>query len=346
MSGQDIQRKGTTRKAKFLFSLPGSLASVKGGTIGKISGMNTGTPTMTLHFPQVSAVWCGCVQIPRRTTWRLAAQGDILLQGAVVKPATARFMTLQCSKAGIVCEDVFNAVVVFSSAVWQGKDGAATLPPELIQDALPLSTFSAGCGRPRRRATASSQETPTATQDSQVSSTSSARGGRRRRAAAVVTSLAEEDLAEEAGGGSDSDSGDDASVPDSEVEEVVVSRASLLAPGTVGGVKRQRLPASSPAPGGISDSEDSSDGVAVVVHSSSDQASQDSDATESGDGRPPPKRRAAPRRGSARAKPAHQGSEERSEAGSDSDSGDSEEASPSSQSSAFDDSDDEDFQDE
>lgn len=56
MSGQDIQRKGTTRKAKFLFSLPGSLASVKGGTIGKISGMNTGTPTMTLHFPQVSAV--------------------------------------------------------------------------------------------------------------------------------------------------------------------------------------------------------------------------------------------------------------------------------------------------
>ena len=56
VSGKDIHRKGSTRKAKFLFSLPGSLATTKGGTIGKVSGMDTGCPVLHISFPEVCHV--------------------------------------------------------------------------------------------------------------------------------------------------------------------------------------------------------------------------------------------------------------------------------------------------
>jgi hypothetical protein len=54
LSGVDIQRKSTVRKGKFLFSLPGNLASVKGGKIGEISGMDTTNPVIHMDFPHVS----------------------------------------------------------------------------------------------------------------------------------------------------------------------------------------------------------------------------------------------------------------------------------------------------
>ena len=151
------------------------------------------------------------------------SQGTLALQGTVVRPTDTRFMTLQCTKSSILCEDVFTAVVVFSSGTWQGADGSTTLPPKLAQAAVPLSTFSAGCGKPIRRSTEGSTEGEAS--QPQASSPSRPAG---RRACRRVVDLSEDALAEVGLASSQEEEEEDDLVPDSDVEEVLVQRAALL----------------------------------------------------------------------------------------------------------------------
>ncbi|CAA6674908.1 unnamed protein product [Spirodela intermedia] len=97
--GRDIVKKGQ-RKNKFLFSLPGLLAPVSGGKIGELANLNTRNPVLYLEFPQ----------------------GRMKLFGTVVYPKN-KYLTLQFSKSskGVLCEDSFENMVVFSEAWWIGS---------------------------------------------------------------------------------------------------------------------------------------------------------------------------------------------------------------------------------
>ncbi len=251
LSGVDIQRKSTLRKAKFLFSLPGNLASTKGGKIGEISGMDTPNPVIHLDFPHVSIPEVS--SHPSRSVQQL--QGRLRLQGTVLKPPTTKYMTLVCSKSSkagsagsVVCEDIFTAVVVFSTATWEASEelpveqrGAGGLPIDILEAMFPSKTFASTCSRPAKpssdpsvsQSQSLSQSRDAAGSSSQASEQPSQeyRTSSGRRARRTAASMAEEALADNisSAGGSDSDTtagghGDS----DSQAEEVMVKRVCLF----------------------------------------------------------------------------------------------------------------------
>lgn len=178
----------------------------------------------------------------------------------MVKPSTTKYMTLACSKpakvaskGSVVCEDIFTAVVVFSSASWEAseelppdKRGEGGIPTDILQAAFPPSSFAGACSRPAKpstdpslsqsqggstaasKAADGSQGSVAASQEYRTSS------GRRARRAAV--NMAEEALAESlsgSGGGSDSEDGVG---NDEDAEEVIVQRVGLF--GGEGGLSQ------------------------------------------------------------------------------------------------------------
>ncbi len=52
-------------------------------------------------------------------------QGELTLRGKI-RYSKSKFITLQCPGGSdtVACEDVFDSVVVFDSAAWNGVDGA------------------------------------------------------------------------------------------------------------------------------------------------------------------------------------------------------------------------------
>jgi hypothetical protein len=105
-SGQDIYRKGSHRKAKFLFAFPGRFATLQqhtGGKLGQLADLNTPNPSCFLD----------------------TAAGQIKLEGTII-PLKNRFFTMQCnpkaakrqrtlsSTPAVSVEDVFDKLVVFS----------------------------------------------------------------------------------------------------------------------------------------------------------------------------------------------------------------------------------------
>ncbi|MQL81880.1 hypothetical protein Taro_014350 [Colocasia esculenta] len=97
--GRDVIKKGQ-RKNRFLFSFPGLLAPISGGRIGELANLSTGNPVLYLEFPQ----------------------GRMKLFGTVVYPKN-KYLTLQFSRSskGVLCEDSFESMIVFSEAWWVGR---------------------------------------------------------------------------------------------------------------------------------------------------------------------------------------------------------------------------------
>uniref|UniRef100_A0A0E0LFY7 DNA-binding protein RHL1 n=1 Tax=Oryza punctata TaxID=4537 RepID=A0A0E0LFY7_ORYPU len=101
LQGRDIVRRGGQRKSRFLFSFPGLLApaAASGGRVGELADLGSKNPLLYLDFPQ----------------------GRMKLLGTHVYPKN-KYLTLQMSRStkGVVCEDVFESLIVFSEAWWIG----------------------------------------------------------------------------------------------------------------------------------------------------------------------------------------------------------------------------------
>ncbi|KAG0516374.1 hypothetical protein BDA96_10G356500 [Sorghum bicolor] len=100
LQGRDVVRRGGQRKSRYLFSFPGLLApAASGGRVGELADLGTKNPVLYLEFPQ----------------------GRMKLFGTHVYPKN-KYLTLQMTRSakGVVCEDVFESLIVFSEAWWVG----------------------------------------------------------------------------------------------------------------------------------------------------------------------------------------------------------------------------------
>ncbi|KAG2664233.1 hypothetical protein I3760_16G071400 [Carya illinoinensis] len=128
--GKDILKK-SQRKNRFLFSFPGLLAPVAGGKIGELKDLGTKNPVLYLDFPQ----------------------GRMKFFGTIVYP-TNRYLSLQFPRGGknVMCEDVFDNMVVFSEAWWIGRkdenpeEARLNFPKELDEGQLIEYDFKGGAG--------------------------------------------------------------------------------------------------------------------------------------------------------------------------------------------------------
>ncbi|KAK6942141.1 hypothetical protein RJ641_027518 [Dillenia turbinata] len=128
--GKDVLKK-SQRKNRFLFSFPGLLAPVNGGKIGELKDLGTKNPILYLHFPQ----------------------GQMKLFGTIVYPKNT-YLTLQFSRGGknVMCEDNFDAMIVFSDAWWIGtkeenpEEIRLEFPKELTEGQPVECDFKGGAG--------------------------------------------------------------------------------------------------------------------------------------------------------------------------------------------------------
>ncbi|KAM0945277.1 putative DNA-binding protein RHL1 [Dioscorea sansibarensis] len=98
LDGRDIAKRGQ-RRSRYLFSFPGLLAPLSGGKVGELADLATKNPKLYLEFPQ----------------------GRMKLFGTHVYPKN-KYLTLQLTRSskGVVCEDCFESMIVFSDAWWIG----------------------------------------------------------------------------------------------------------------------------------------------------------------------------------------------------------------------------------
>ncbi|KAJ4775531.1 DNA-binding protein RHL1 [Rhynchospora pubera] len=98
LDGRDVVKRGQ-RKSRFLFSFPGLLAPLSGGRIGELACLASKNPILYLEFPQ----------------------GRMKLFGTHVYPKN-KYLTLQLTRSskGVMCEDIFESLIVFSEAWWIG----------------------------------------------------------------------------------------------------------------------------------------------------------------------------------------------------------------------------------
>ncbi|KAG2608710.1 DNA-binding protein RHL1-like isoform X2 [Panicum virgatum] len=142
LQGRDIVRRGGQRKSRFLFSFPGLLApAASGDRVGELADLGTKNPVLYLEFPQ----------------------GRMKLFGTHVYPKN-KYLTLQMTRSakGVVCEDVFESLIVFSEAWWVGtKDDnpeelKLEFPKEFQNDGVAADCdFRGGAGAAIDEATAS-----------------------------------------------------------------------------------------------------------------------------------------------------------------------------------------------
>uniref|UniRef100_A0A0A9B9I7 DNA-binding protein RHL1 n=1 Tax=Arundo donax TaxID=35708 RepID=A0A0A9B9I7_ARUDO len=144
LQGRDIVRRGGQRKSRFLFSFPGLLApAASGGRVGELADLGTKNPVLYLEFPQ----------------------GRMKLFGTHVYPKN-KYLTLQMTRSakGVVCEDVFESLIVFSEAWWIGtkeenpEELKLEFPKEFQNDgAAPDCDFRGGAGAAIDEATTGSR---------------------------------------------------------------------------------------------------------------------------------------------------------------------------------------------
>ncbi|XP_068645838.1 DNA-binding protein RHL1 isoform X2 [Aristolochia californica] len=128
--GVDVIKKGQ-RKNKFLFSFPGLLAPVSGGKIGELKDLGTKNPILYMDFPQ----------------------GRMKLFGTIVYPKN-KYLTLHFGRTAksVMCEDIFESMIVFSDARWIGKteenpdELQLEFPKELSESKQPEYDFKGGAG--------------------------------------------------------------------------------------------------------------------------------------------------------------------------------------------------------
>eukprot|EP00963_Diacronema_lutheri_P011067 scaffold1314_cov386-Pavlova_lutheri.AAC.25 len=95
--GFDVVKKSTQRKQRYLMVFPGQLAPAGAGEMGQLDQLDTQNPVMYLQFPQ----------------------GRLKLLGTLVYPKN-KYMALSIGRRKVVCEDVFESLVVFCESYWIG----------------------------------------------------------------------------------------------------------------------------------------------------------------------------------------------------------------------------------
>ncbi|KAK8921399.1 DNA-binding protein RHL1 [Platanthera zijinensis] len=130
LQGRDIVKRGQ-RKSRYLFSFPGLIAPLSGGKVGELANLSTKNPVLYLEFPQ----------------------GRLKLFGTHVYPKN-KYLTLQLSKSakGVMCEDVFESLIVFSEARWIGlkdenpEENQLEFPKDLNEEKDSDYDFKGGAG--------------------------------------------------------------------------------------------------------------------------------------------------------------------------------------------------------
>ncbi|KAK8971424.1 DNA-binding protein RHL1 [Platanthera guangdongensis] len=130
LQGRDIVKRGQ-RKSRYLFSFPGLIAPLSGGKVGELANLSTKNPVLYLEFPQ----------------------GRLKLFGTHVYPKN-KYLTLQLSKSakGVMCEDVFESLIVFSEARWIGlkeenpEENQLEFPKDLKEEKDSDYDFKGGAG--------------------------------------------------------------------------------------------------------------------------------------------------------------------------------------------------------
>mmetsp|Transcript_51247 Transcript_51247/g.163854 ORF Transcript_51247/g.163854 Transcript_51247/m.163854 type:complete len:453 (+) Transcript_51247:80-1438(+) len=111
--GKDIVKRNSTRKGRFMVLFPGKLAPAAAGNLGSLAKLDTRNPTMYMDFPE----------------------GRLKFFGTIVYPKN-KYMTLSFQPKNIVCEDVFDSMIVFSRYAWVGT---VEENPEEIELPMPSS---------------------------------------------------------------------------------------------------------------------------------------------------------------------------------------------------------------
>lgn len=92
---KDIIKRGTVRKGRVLCLFGDKIRPIKGGTLGVLKDLDTKFPSLHMEFPE----------------------GTIKFRGTIVFPKN-KYLSLKLGSKDVVCEDVFESVVLFSEVSW------------------------------------------------------------------------------------------------------------------------------------------------------------------------------------------------------------------------------------
>mmetsp|Transcript_7283 Transcript_7283/g.14606 ORF Transcript_7283/g.14606 Transcript_7283/m.14606 type:complete len:304 (-) Transcript_7283:2604-3515(-) len=114
---KDIIKKGTVRKGRVLCLFGDKIRPMKGGKLGVLKDLDTKCPSLHMEFPE----------------------GTIKFHGTILFPKN-KYLSLKLGSKDIVCEDVFESVVLFSEVTWILKESSSHAKDEtLLYQNLPAS---------------------------------------------------------------------------------------------------------------------------------------------------------------------------------------------------------------
>ena len=128
--GFDVVKKSTNRKQRYLMVFPGQMAPAGVGEMGQMDQLDTQNPVLYLNFPQ----------------------GRLKLLGTLVYPKN-KYMALSIGRRKVMCEDVFESLVVFCDSYWIGtaednpEETPMPMPRELENRIHEKYTFHGGASR-------------------------------------------------------------------------------------------------------------------------------------------------------------------------------------------------------
>lgn len=101
--GADICKKNSSRKRRYLFMFPGAVELPPGGEVGRLTGLDSRTPTLYVEYPPHGRVKMkGSLVFPKNSL--------ITVKGSVSRSRTVQVV------------DNFETLVVFSEWAWVGRE--------------------------------------------------------------------------------------------------------------------------------------------------------------------------------------------------------------------------------
>jgi len=150
--GLDIVKKGNMRKNRYLLNISARISASTAGKMGTLSQLDTRNPVLYIDFPDGRLKFVGTLFFPKN-----------------------KYMTLRFAQKEVLCEDIFESMIVFSEHHWIGT---AEENPEELPMPLPSTLQQAEKAAPP---TASQKAAVPATQPEPSQEQSDA-GGRAPRA--------------------------------------------------------------------------------------------------------------------------------------------------------------------